>query len=126
MKVVLRKCNSDAGSQQWSMADDGYFHNRNSPHMCLEGDDRGIDNNSAYVYECGQGDHQKWEDIGNGKYKNVGHGYYLGTKDCRIQENTVLAITLIETYGDCNCAQKWNQSQDCTISVRSYCDNISA
>ncbi len=110
VKVLLKTCNSAAWSQQWSYDSYGRLKNRHASNKCLEAGGDGIIYKKAFIWDCHQGTHQRWDKLSNGKYKNKEHDKYLGVAYCGDRSKTgYLELRNLDKSGVCNCAQTWNR-----------------
>mmetsp|Transcript_24820 Transcript_24820/g.30504 ORF Transcript_24820/g.30504 Transcript_24820/m.30504 type:complete len:110 (+) Transcript_24820:480-809(+) len=84
-------------NQLWHVGRDGYIRSAVNTNKCLEFGNRGGLYDKAFIWDCGQGDHQKFDPdrssfrtyrLRNRRFRNL----YIGTAYCRENDGARLEL----------------------------------
>ena len=102
MPVLLRPCDSNAWSQRWFHEPDGRIRNLHDRRKCLEFGSNVHLYKKAYVYDCDDGNWQRFIFTGR-RLKNVHNGMYLGVAYCNKRPDK----RKLEQHKTSNCSINW-------------------
>jgi hypothetical protein len=107
---MLQECNGRK-DQQWYYDSLGRLENRFSG-RCMEFGNKDVLYARAYQWDCNNAEHQQWDQLSNGKYRNKAFtSKFLGVGFCgQRSDKRFIEARYDETTGVCNCGQTWNRS----------------